>query len=88
MVEAKPKGQQLAADPEVTAAPKNGEIGRGRNSREAITPNSERGTSASYLVRRLKRDRPDLAEALAKGECPSAGAAPILLSPQATLRLG
>jgi hypothetical protein len=28
----------------------------------------ERGTSASYLAARLKRDHPEIAEALARGE--------------------
>jgi hypothetical protein len=36
---------------------------------------SERGNSASYLVRKLKRARPEIADALARGEYPSARAA-------------
>ena len=36
-----------------------------------------RGTSGEYVVRRLKRDAPELAEALARGEFPSARAAGI-----------
>lgn len=35
------------------------------------------GTSAEYLVRRLKRDAPEVAEELARGELPSARAAAI-----------
>lgn len=35
------------------------------------------GNAAQYLVRRLKRDRPDLVERLAKGEIRSARAAAI-----------
>jgi hypothetical protein len=38
---------------------------------------SMRGTSEEYVVRRLKRDAPDLAVALARGEFPSARAAGI-----------
>lgn len=38
---------------------------------------SQRGTSEEYVVRRLKRDAPELAEALARGEFPSARAAGI-----------
>jgi hypothetical protein len=36
--------------------------GRGHKTRDNITPFPDRGTSASYTLRRLKRDRPDLAE--------------------------
>lgn len=36
-----------------------------------------RGTSEQYVVRRLKRDAPKLADALARGEFPSARAAGI-----------
>ena len=39
-------------------APKNGEIGRGRDSFDNIKANKG-GTSESYTVRRLKRDRPE-----------------------------
>ena len=38
---------------------------------------SMRGTSEEYVVRRLKRDAPELAGALARGEYPSARAAGI-----------
>lgn len=32
------------------------------------TNDNERGNSATYAIRRLKRDRPDLAEKVIKGE--------------------
>ena len=38
---------------------------------------NSRGETASYLVRRLKRDAPDVADALARGEYRSARAAGI-----------
>lgn len=58
--------------------PENGEVGRGRNSFDIIKAKHDNsgGTSASYLTRRLKRDRPDLAEKVIKGEL-SANAAAI-----------
>src|SRR4051794_18050130 len=74
LIESKPLAQQLAADPDVRRGPENGEIGRGRNSTDNIRPNSAHGTSAEYLVRRLKRDAPEVAEALANGEFKSARA--------------
>jgi hypothetical protein len=64
--------QDLAADPAVPAAPKH--VGRGHRS-DNISPNY--GTDATYLVRRLKRDHPEIAEALARGEFASARAAAI-----------
>ena len=72
----------LAADPAVAPLPPQ-EIGkgkpgpgRGKETGDDIT-RLERGTSASYLVRRLKRDAPEIAAALARGEYPSARAAAI-----------
>jgi hypothetical protein len=74
----KPKAQRLAADPSVTPSPANGEIGRGRNSCDYVTPKEKHGSNgAEYLIRRLKRDAPAIAEALARGEYPSARAAGI-----------
>ncbi len=58
----------------MTALAKVGEIGNGR-SRDGVTPSTDRG--ASYLVRRLKRDAPEIALALARGEFTSARAAGI-----------
>lgn len=67
---------ELAADPNVTALAEHGEIGHGR-SRGDIVTSTARGNEATYLVRRLKRDAPEIAEALARGEYPSARAAGI-----------
>lgn len=49
---------------EVEAVPAHGEVGRGRGSN--TISNDERG--ATYALRRLKRDNPDLAEQVVKGE--------------------
>ena len=57
------------------ALAKNGEIGRGRNSCNNITANS-RGTDPTYTLKRLKRDHPELANAVINGEL-SANAAAI-----------
>jgi hypothetical protein len=69
--------RDLAADPDVppslTHAEAGAKGGRGKKASDNIT--SFRGTSADYLVRRLKRDRPDIADALARGEYRSARAA-------------
>lgn len=51
---------------EVPAARKHGEIGNGR-SRDGV-PNSTEANTADYLLARLKRDRPDLAEQVVAGE--------------------
>lgn len=51
------------------ALTKPGEIGNGRDSRsDNITPTPQRGTDPEYAIRRLKRDRPDLAEQVLAGE--------------------
>ena len=60
---------------EVPALAKNGEIGRGRNSCNNITANS-RGNDSTYTLKRLKRDHPELANAVINGEL-SANAAAI-----------
>jgi hypothetical protein len=46
--------------------PEHGEIGRGHNRGNNVTSGSRRGNSPSYAIRRLKRDRPDLAEGARK----------------------
>ncbi len=50
--------------------------GRGNKTGDNITRFSDRGTSESYTIRRLKRDRPELAEKVISGEI-SANAAAI-----------
>jgi hypothetical protein len=71
--------QDLAADPNVppldTHAEAGAKGGRGNKADSNTTSFIDRG--ASYLVRRLKRDYPEIAEALARGEIPSARAAGI-----------
>jgi hypothetical protein len=74
------RGQQLAADDEVKRLNTRREAGAkgGRGKKAVDNINSFRGgTGASYLVRRLKRDAPDIAAALARGEYRSARAAAI-----------
>jgi hypothetical protein len=69
--------QQLAADPDVKALADVKHAGPGRGKKTVDIINRFNGTAASYLVRRLKRDAPDIAEALANGEYKSARSAGI-----------
>jgi hypothetical protein len=75
IADCKKASQQMAADENMQPGPEKGEIGRNRCS--VRTPNKSRGETAEYIVRRLKRDAPEVAEALARGEYPSARAAGI-----------
>jgi hypothetical protein len=74
--EARKTAQQLAADPGVAPA-----METGRPPKDGVSPSfradEHSSTSAERLVRRLKRDRPDIAEALGRGEYPSARSAAI-----------
>jgi hypothetical protein len=74
------RAQELAADPEVKALAKGPGNPTGKN-RNGDDVTNLKGNSASYLVRRLKRDRPDIADALARGEYKSARAAGIVRVP-------
>jgi hypothetical protein len=61
---------RLAAD-QVKPIAANGKIGNGRKSScDNITP-TERGTSAAYLLGRLKRDHPEVLARLQSGELTS-----------------
>lgn len=62
LIAAKPLAQELAADPAVKPAPAHGEVGNGRRGDNVTS--TQKGNSASYLVRRLKRDAPDVDYAL------------------------
>jgi hypothetical protein len=84
--------QTMAADADQPPLAKHGEVGRGRN-RVANSHSNSRtlsSTSAERLVRRLKRDAPTFADALARGEYPSARAAAMAaglpIRPTATIR--
>ena len=71
--------QDLAADPDVPPLAMPGEVGKSRTQdrvadRHSNTLSSE---SAERIVRRLKRDHPEIAKSLARGEFPSARAAGI-----------
>ena len=70
-------GARLAADPTIAPVDTRQEAGRkgGRGHKASNNVNSFKGNSAGYLVRRLKRDAPAIAEALGRGEYPSARAA-------------
>jgi hypothetical protein len=69
--------EMAAADSDVlplhTHAQAGAKGGRGKKASDTIT--GFRGTSAVYLVARLKRDHPEIAEALVRGEFRSARAA-------------
>jgi hypothetical protein len=73
---AKKDAQALAADPEVTPLAEADTTGRNNSTVDNVNGRPT-GNSASYIVRRLKRDAPKVAEALARGEYPSARAAGI-----------
>jgi hypothetical protein len=65
LIDSKPLVQQLAGDPEAT---KEGPRGRPKSGTVPLFHANEHASrSAERLVRRLKRDRPDIAEALARG---------------------
>lgn len=70
----KREARELAADPKVKPLVEQGKRGKKRVDN---VKSSQGGNDASYLVRRLKRDHPSIAEALARGEYPSARAAAI-----------
>jgi len=60
---------------EVPALAKNGEIGNGRSSPDNIRATNEYGTSPTYTLKRLKRDHPELAQAVINGELSTNAAA-------------
>lgn len=68
--------QAVANDPEVKPLEEHKRPDKGYDITFS-TQDGKRGTAAEYLVRRLKRDHPDLAEKLARGEFKSARAAAI-----------
>jgi hypothetical protein len=75
------RAQALAADPAVAPLAEpgnptgNNQYSGGEESLSDKGSSRGYGTSAEYLVRRLKRDAPEVAQALARGEYPSARAA-------------
>jgi hypothetical protein len=71
------RAQAMAQPNGVPALAKHGEIGGGHSDGRVDNIKSDGGTSAAYLVARLKRDAPDIAKRLAKGEFRSARAAGI-----------
>jgi hypothetical protein len=82
--DARQTAQQLAADPSVKRAMTRQEAGaKGGRGIKAVAnshffpANKQSSTSANRLVRRLKRDAPEIAQALANGEYKSARSAAI-----------
>lgn len=70
--------QALAGDESVGPLQEHGGDRKSEAATSSFAPKDDRyGETASYLVRRLKRDAPDIAAALARGEYPSARAAGI-----------
>ena len=73
------KAQAVAADPAVAALKPEGTAGPGRGKtvavRHGLQASQTSSESVERIVRRLKRDAPAIAEALARGEYPSARAA-------------
>src|SRR5438128_9009693 len=74
IIQAKPLAQVMAADPECKAFAEPNKTNRHNRSVDNINARPT-GTSTSYLVRRLKRDHPAIAAALARGDYRSARAA-------------
>jgi hypothetical protein len=68
---------QLAADPTVTPLADHGTNQHGEAGHADGKSTSVGSNQASYIVRRLKRDAPEIAEALARGDYPSARSAGI-----------
>lgn len=61
-IERRLAAQELAQSDDVLPLAHPGEIGRGRNRGDDITPIGRGSTGAAYLVARLKRDKPEFAE--------------------------
>ena len=85
--------QQMAgpeAEGGVAPLAQHGEIGGGHSDGRGDIVTSGRGNAAAYLVAKLKRDAPEIAERLAAGEFKSARAAGIaagIVTPDAPLTL-
>jgi hypothetical protein len=66
----------LAGNPQVTESNEHGGDHTTEEGKATLLYKvAQYGTSQEYLIRRLKRDAPDIAEALGRGEYPSARAA-------------
>jgi hypothetical protein len=74
------RAQDLAADPDVRPAAQHGGDRTEQGADGTLTDGTLKGrgsNAAAYIVRRLKRDHPEIAAALARGEYRSARAAGI-----------
>jgi len=69
--------EALAAKAEETPLAQHGELGRGRDNRVDNVNSNEAGNSATYISRRIARDRPDILQRMKDGEFPSVRAAAI-----------
>jgi hypothetical protein len=78
-IERRLTAQEMAADPNVKPMLKHGGLRFKKQDAMSVLPSRRNNNrySRDYIVRRLKRDRPDIAEALARGEFPSARAAAV-----------
>jgi hypothetical protein len=74
-IERRLTAQELAQSDEVQPLAKRGRPAKDQNGKGSDTTFSDVGRGAAYLVAKLKRDRPDIAERLAAREFPSARAA-------------
>jgi hypothetical protein len=73
-----PLAEAIAKVEAMPELPEHGEIGKGRVRGDNVT-STERGNATEYTLRRLKRDAPELLEAIKRGEL-SVNAAAILES--------
>ncbi len=76
--ERRKSAQAMAADDEVGPLFRHGGDHTTEDAKATLSDNvAQRGVSSEYIVRRLKRDAPEIAAALARDEYPSARAAAI-----------
>ncbi len=71
------EGRKKTAQEMAQTEPQINEQGRPEKGSDRTISPSSRGETAEYLVRRLKRDAPEVAEALARGDYKSARAAAV-----------
>lgn len=75
--QAQTAAQAMAADPEVKPLAEHGGDRTSEEDGQGSVATLKKGRGAEYLVRRLRRDAPAIAEALGRGEYPSARAAAV-----------
>jgi hypothetical protein len=60
--------QEAAQFAEVHPLPEHGAIGKGRHRVDYVHSKTKGGNSADHLARRIARDRPDILQAMKRGE--------------------